>query len=257
MREVREMKFPGRGTKLEGASGNYSGGTLRFKLTMRISNFSSALTDPQPGPDETPGTDGARADASAGVNTTAAEEPARPMRADARRNYDSVVAAAREAFAEGGTETSLEGIARRAGVGIGTLYRHFPTRQALLEVVYRDEVEQVCRSADELQQLPAWEGFVAWMHRLADYLVTKQALAHELLDYVDKNSDVFKACRSNLFEAGEPLLSRAQEQRAVRDDTNLAEIIQLIGGITKIQTTDPAQRERILSIALDGLKYRE
>ena len=124
-------------------------------------------------------------------NVGVADEHARPMRADARRNYDSVVAAAHEAFAEGGIETSLEGIARRAGVGIGTLYRHFPTRQALLEVVYRDEVQQVCRSAEELQQLPAWEGFVAWIHRLADYLVTKQALAHELLDYVAKDSDVF------------------------------------------------------------------
>jgi AcrR family transcriptional regulator len=194
---------------------------------------------------------GLAAEADAALATA---EHARPMRADARRNYDAVVAAAREAFAEGGAETSLEGIARRAGVGIGTLYRHFPTRQALLEVVYRDEVAQVCRSAEELQQLPAWEGFVAWIHRLAGYLVTKQALAHELLDYVAKDSDVFKICRHNLFEAGEPLLARAQQQRAVRADTNLAEIIQLIGGIAKIQNTDQAQRERILAIALDGLK---
>jgi len=185
------------------------------------------------------------------------DDTARPMRADARRNYDKVVAAAREAFAEGGAETSLEGIARRAGVGIGTLYRHFPNRQALLEVVYRDEVKQVCRSAAELQGMPAWEGFVAWINRLAGYLVTKQALAHELLDYFGHDSDVFKTCRHDLFEAGEPLLARAQEQQAVRADTNLAEVIQLVGGITKIQTTDPAQRDRILSIALDGLKYRD
>jgi AcrR family transcriptional regulator len=187
----------------------------------------------------------------------AADGTPRPMRADARRNYEAVVTAAREAFAEGGAETSLEGIARRAGVGIGTLYRHFPTRQALLEVVYRDEVKQVCRSAEQLRELPAWEGFVAWMHRLAGYLVTKQALAHELLDYVERDSDVFKTCRHDLFDAGEPLLARAQQQHAVRTDTNLAEVIQLIGGIAKIQTTDPAQRERILTIALDGLKYRD
>ena len=205
--------------------------------------------------DPTPVLSGAQATSEEAELPT--EEQHRPMRADARRNYDSVVAAAREAFAEGGAETSLEGIARRAGVGIGTLYRHFPTRQALLEVVYRDEVQQVCRSAEELQQLPAWEGFVAWIHRLAGYLVTKQALAHELLDYVAKDSDVFKICRHNLFEAGEPLLARAQEQRAVRADTNLAEIVQLVGGIAKIQNTDPAQRDRILTIALDGLKYRD
>ena len=72
---------------------------------------------------------------------------ARPKRADARRNYEKVLAAAREAFAEGGESTALEEIARRAGVGIGTLYRHFPNRQALLEALYVDEVEEICRSA--------------------------------------------------------------------------------------------------------------
>src|ERR1700760_3112294 len=76
--------------------------------------------------------------------------PPRPKRADARRNYDKVIAAARDAFAEGGTATSLEEIARRAGVGIGTLYRNFPNRQALLEAVYVDEVEDLCQSAAEL-----------------------------------------------------------------------------------------------------------
>jgi len=74
----------------------------------------------------------------------------RPKRADARRNYEKVLAAAREAFAEGGESTALEEIARRAGVGIGTLYRHFPSRQALIETLYVDEVEEMCRSAAEL-----------------------------------------------------------------------------------------------------------
>src|SRR3954469_869569 len=90
----------------------------------------------------------------------------RPKRADARRNYEKVVAAAREAFAERGASTSLEEIARRAEVGIGTLYRNFPNRQALLEAVYVDEVATVCRSAAELESLPPWDAFVAWVHRL-------------------------------------------------------------------------------------------
>src|SRR6266478_8196032 len=82
----------------------------------------------------------------------------RPKRADARRNYAKVLAAAREAFAEGGESTSLEEIARRAGVGIGTLYRHFPNRQALLEALYVDEVEEVCRVAAELENgADPWE----------------------------------------------------------------------------------------------------
>ncbi|WP_243420777.1 helix-turn-helix domain-containing protein [Micromonospora globispora] len=85
----------------------------------------------------------------------------RPKRADARRNYEALVAAAREAFGERGTSASLEEIARRAQVGIGTLYRHFPTRQELLEAVYVDEVEALCRSAAELADLPPWDAFVA------------------------------------------------------------------------------------------------
>jgi AcrR family transcriptional regulator len=178
------------------------------------------------------------------------------MRADAQRNYDKVLSAARDAFAEGGAETSLEGIARRAGVGIGTLYRHFPTRQALLEAVYVGEVEQVCRSAEELAKLPPWEGLQAWVHRLVEYLATKQALAQELLNYVDHDSDLFKTCRTGLFAAGEPLLTRAQEQHVLRTDTSVAEIIQLIGGIAKIQNLEPSQREHLLQITLDGLRYR-
>ena len=181
-------------------------------------------------------------------------EAGRVMRADARRNYEKVLAAARDAFAEGGAETSLEGIARRAGVGIGTLYRHFPTRQALLEAVYVGEVEQVCRSAEELLEMSPWEGFSAWMFRLVSYLATKQALAAELLDYVSRDSDLFSTCRAKLFAAGEPLLARAQEDGVVRSDTSLSEVVQLVGGIAKIQTTDPGQREHILEIALDGLR---
>src|SRR3954463_1993404 len=88
---------------------------------------------------------------------------ARPKRADARRNYDKVLAAAREAFAEGGDSTALEEIARRAGVGIGTLYRHFPNRQALVEALYLDEVEEVCRSAAELEGGDPWEALNGWV----------------------------------------------------------------------------------------------
>src|ERR1700750_189521 len=88
---------------------------------------------------------------------------ARPKRADARRNYEKVLTAAREAFAEGGESTALEEIARRAGVGIGTLYRHFPNRQALLEALYVNEVEEVCRSAGELEGSDPWDAFDGWV----------------------------------------------------------------------------------------------
>jgi AcrR family transcriptional regulator len=181
--------------------------------------------------------------------------PQRPKRADALRNYDKVVAAARDAFAERGASTSLEEIARRAEVGIGTLYRNFPNRQALLEAVYVDEVENLCRSASELDGLPPWDAFVAWAHRLAGYLATKQALAQELLEYVDRDAPLFKACRASLVSAGQPVLDRAQLARAVRSDTDLWEIIQIVGGIAKIPAAEPEQIEHILQIALDGLRY--
>jgi AcrR family transcriptional regulator len=180
----------------------------------------------------------------------------RPKRADARRNYEKVLAAAREAFAEGGEATSLEEIARRAGVGIGTLYRNFPNRQALLEAVYVDEVEEVCRSAAELADAEPWEAFNGWVDRLIGYLATKRALAAELLDYMDQDASLFKACRTSLFEAGQPLLQRAQEAGAVRPDVTIADVIQMLAGIGKIPTLDPAQRDHILRVALDGLRYR-
>jgi AcrR family transcriptional regulator len=180
----------------------------------------------------------------------------RPKRADARRNYDKVVAAARDAFAEGGTSTSLEEIARRAEVGIGTLYRHFPNRQALLEAVYVDEVEAVSRSATELAELPPWDALVGWLHRFVGYLATKQALAQELLNYVDRDAELFQSCRTALWAAGGPLLERAQSARVVRADTDLSEVIQMVGGIAKIPSTEPDQIDHILDIALDGLRYR-
>jgi AcrR family transcriptional regulator len=179
------------------------------------------------------------------------------MRADARRNYQKVLAAARDAFQEGGAETSLEEIARRAGVGIGTLYRHFPTRQALLEAVYVDEVEQLCGSVAELAGLEPWDAFAAWLQRFVSYMQTKQALAQELLDYVGgRDAPLFQSCRTSMYAAGGPLLERAQAARVVREDTDLAEIIQLVGGIAKMSGTEPGQIDHILGIALDGLRWR-
>jgi AcrR family transcriptional regulator len=190
------------------------------------------------------------------IDTSAQPLLTRPKRADARRNYEKVLAAAREAFAEGGESTSLEEIARRAGVGIGTLYRHFPNRQALLEALYVDEVEEVCRSAAELEGAEPWEALSGWFERLIGYLATKRALAAELLDYLDHDAALFHTCRQSLFTAGEPLLKRAQEAGAVRPDVTISDVIQIVAGIGKIPAADPRQTEHILRIALDGLRYR-
>jgi AcrR family transcriptional regulator len=180
----------------------------------------------------------------------------RPKRADARRNYDKVLTAAREAFAEGGESTALEEIARRAGVGIGTLYRHFPNRQALLEALYVNEVEEVCRSAAELDGGDPWEALSSWFESLIGYLATKQALAGELLNYLDRDSALFQVCRTSLYDAGGPMLKRAQEAGAARPDVEFPEVMQMVMGISKIPVADPSQTEHMLRIALDGLRYR-
>jgi AcrR family transcriptional regulator len=181
---------------------------------------------------------------------------ARPKRADARRNYEKVLAAAREAFAEGGESTALEEIARRAGVGIGTVYRHFPNRQALLEALYVGELEDVCRSAAQLDGGEPWEALMGWFERFIAYLATKRALANELLNYMEPDAPLFKACRASLYGAAEPLLERAQEAGVVRPDVGIADVMQMVIGIAKIPSSDPRQNEHILRVALDGLRYR-
>ena len=178
----------------------------------------------------------------------------RPKRADAQRNYDKLLAAARAAFTEADAETSLEGIARRAGVGIGTLYRHFPTRQILIEAVYVDEVEALSRSAQDVATLPPWEGFTTWLRRFVDYVATKHALAEEL--FADGgDTAVFASCRSALYEAGRPLLERAQEAGVVRTDIDVSDVLQLVSGIAKLRLPDPGQIERLLDVVLDGLRH--
>jgi AcrR family transcriptional regulator len=178
----------------------------------------------------------------------------RPKRADARRNYDKVIAAARSAFTEGGAETSLEGIARRAGVGIGTLYRHFPNRQALLEAVYVEEVERLSATAAELAGLDPWQALSTWLEGFVEYMVTKQALATELLDNVDPGAPLFLSCRASLYAAAGPLLERAQAAGVVRGDVELSDVIHLVGGIAKMQSSGPEQVARVLAVALDGLR---
>src|SRR2546430_15137350 len=136
------------------------------------------------------------------VSTPATESvslPQRPKRADAARNYDKLVAAAREAFTDDGADASLEGIARRAGVGMGTLYRSFPSRQALLEAVYVDEVDSICRAAEDLGDLEPWDALAAWLRSFARYATTKHALLGELMAYMGKEAAVFTQCRQSIM----------------------------------------------------------
>jgi AcrR family transcriptional regulator len=176
----------------------------------------------------------------------------RPQRADARRNFDALLAAARDVFADQGTDASLEEVARRAGVGIGTLYRNFPTRADLFESVYIGEVEELCAAAGALSDRDPWEALVAWVHRFVGYVATKRAL----LEALSKESPVFRACRAEIDVAGEPLLQRAQQAGVVRTDLGFDDFLRLISGITYGTFADDAQRDRVLEIALDGVRTR-
>ncbi|HWD81055.1 MAG TPA: helix-turn-helix domain-containing protein [Kribbella sp.] len=179
----------------------------------------------------------------------------RPTRADAARNYDRLVAAAQETFAEHGTDTSLEEIARRAGVGIGTLYRRFPNRTALLEAVYVDEIQSVVDRAYEFdRELEPFDAFAAWLRSFVGYGLSKKSLASELIDALGKDSPFFQACKSNVQEAGKLLLDKAKATGDIRSELELADIMRLVGGIAHNTDTQPEQAQRRLDIVLCGLR---
>jgi AcrR family transcriptional regulator len=174
----------------------------------------------------------------------------RPQRADARRNFDALIAAARDAFAENGTDASLEDIARRANVGIGTLYRNFPTRQDLFERVYIGEVEDLCTAARDLADQPPWDALATWLRRFVSYIATKRAL----LEALSTGSPVFAVCRAEMYAAGTPLFERAQAAGEVRDDLTFDDLVKMVSGLTSGTFADDAQRERVFRIALDGIR---
>jgi len=179
-------------------------------------------------------------------------EVRRPQRADARRNFDALLAAARDAFASKGTEASLEDIARHAGVGIGTLYRNFPTRQDLLKAVYLGEIEELCLAAEDVADLPPWEALSTWLRRFVAYAATKRAINESL----NREAPVFSEAREAMYAAGTPLFGRAQEAGEARKDMSFDDLLRLVSGLTSCAFVDDEQRERVLQIALDGVRTR-
>jgi AcrR family transcriptional regulator len=197
----------------------------------------------------------ARSPSTAAAARPAADEAERPLRADAKRNREQLMSAARAAFSEKGAAASLEDIARRAQVGVGTLYRHFPTRQALLEAVYVDEVEALCRSAGDFADRAPWDALVLWFDRFVDYVATKKALAEEMMATVSADAPVFRQCHDAIFTAGEPLLARAKDSGVVRSDVEFMDVMRMVGGICMIRNATPDEIRRVLAMALDGLRY--
>jgi AcrR family transcriptional regulator len=174
----------------------------------------------------------------------------RPHRADARRNFDALLAAGRLVFAENGSDASLEDVARRAGVGIGTLYRNFPTRDLFIEALYLEEIAALARVGAESSALEPGDAFRAWINRFVEYANNK----HALIDGLNRESELFKQCRIVLYGAGEPVLQRAQAAGEIRADTNISDVLLMVSGIAGVKYADESQRDRVLDLALDGLR---
>ncbi|MGT2468484.1 MAG: TetR/AcrR family transcriptional regulator [Mesorhizobium sp.] len=182
----------------------------------------------------------------------------KPLRADARRNRDKLVEVAAQMFASDGVDVSLEEIARRAGVGIGTLYRHFPTREHLVEVVYRREVEGLCHAADELaREHPADVALELWMQRFVDYIATKRGLATSLRLLLTTNSTLFSDTSGRVSGAMRSLVQAAAAAGKIRADVDASDVMHALGGIYSAPNT-PDWRERsgrLVKLLMDGLRF--
>ncbi|MFI8520709.1 TetR/AcrR family transcriptional regulator [Streptomyces sp. NPDC085481] len=184
--------------------------------------------------------------------------PGRPMRADARRNAEKIVAAAGALIAEHGADASLEEVARSAGVGSATLHRHFPSRQALLEAVFKDRVEALCAKADDLLAEPdPGQALTAWLHAVGAHAVANRGLGSSLMR--DGDPALGETCHEMITTAGDALLARARAADAVRAGITIAPLLKLVGAIalaTEREIDGPAEAELLLSIAIDGVRTR-
>jgi AcrR family transcriptional regulator len=177
------------------------------------------------------------------------------MRADARRNYDRILTAAREQFAERGTDASIDDIARRAGVGSGTLYRHFPRRIDLVEAVYSTDVDTLVTAAATAETMPdAFAGLAFWLQAFVRYAESKRALLNELHEAFERNPDLRVQLRERLLAAAGRVLERAKAADVVRRDLTAADLMQLVGGMCMSATAAPGQNERLLTVVLAGLR---
>jgi AcrR family transcriptional regulator len=189
--------------------------------------------------------------------TDSTREEAPKLRADAVRNRARLVEAARTLFLAGpaDAEVSLEQVAREAGVGIGTLYRHFPTRLDLLEAVYRDEVDVLRETAEKVvPDHTPFDALELWLEAFVDYAATKRHIFHELVEAVGRESELMTHSRAVIFGTAESLVTAAQEAGEVRADVTSADVLRLVGGCTMMPNFDRAQTRRILKVVMDGLR---
>jgi AcrR family transcriptional regulator len=183
------------------------------------------------------------------------EDGGRHRRADARRNYELLVTAAREVFAREGGGASMEAIARRAGVGVGTLYRHFPKRIDVVEAVYRTDVDNLVLTAEQVvTELEPWPAVVAFLEAFVRYAQGKRTFLNELREAFDKNPDLRLDMLDRVQQAMQLVVGRAQHAGVVRSDVSGSDLMQLVGPMCTNATLSVDQSTRLLTMILDGLR---
>lgn len=185
----------------------------------------------------------------------------KPLRADARRNRDALVAKAREVFDAGGFfDLRFDDFARLAGVGTGTLYRHFPTREALAEAVYREEVATLCDRARRLREtLPAAEALTAFLRGMVDHMAAHQGLARTLATLMTTRASALAEGSQELEEAVTELVAAAVRDGTVRDDVGPGAVMMALHGIGAAHDRPGwrAEADGVITLVLDGLIHRK
>lgn len=182
----------------------------------------------------------------------AVAEPGRAVQGNGRRDYERIVAAARTALLEHGTEAPLDVIARQASVSPGTLSRHFPTRATLIEATYRADMEELRDRAFQLiEELPADQVLAAWMHELVTFMVRRRGLAKAMKAEIGRDSENFSKCRDAARAAAGAVLDRARWAGAARDDVQPRDLLRLGHAVVVASQTDA---HRLLSFVIDGLR---
>jgi AcrR family transcriptional regulator len=183
----------------------------------------------------------------------------RKPRADARLNRDRLLETAKAAFAEKGPGASLDEIARTAGVGAGTLYRHFPTRDALVEAVYRNESEQLVAAADRLSQIhPPVTALREWLLLFVDYIATKHGMYEVLNSIVGGTSDLYSASTAQVKQAISRLVDRAVASADIRLDLDPLDLLRALAGVANLGSGPDGERaaKRLIDILIAGIRAR-
>lgn len=179
----------------------------------------------------------------------------RKPRADAQRNRERILQVAKQAFTQSGANASLDEIASQAGVGPGTLYRHFPTRDALLEAVYRTEVEKLAAAERKFAEImPPIEALRAWMLLFVDYIATKKIIAPALNALVGGPSKIIEASHSQTYEAVRALVKRAVESGDIRKDLDPVDLLKALVGVSYVASSPDWQQsaKRLVDILITG-----